>query len=166
MVNARLEGYGPGGAALLIEMSTAVPDSTVTEVRRTLRCWGGLPGAPGAVSYLFNHVGVLDFAPESDARRLVRVASHAGAEEVVTNPDGSIQVLTDPIEFDLIRGRLAEEGYAPVIATVTHRAAQRIALSAEDALCMGHLMQALKDLPGVLNVYTNAEIPDQGLARR
>lgn len=163
--NVRYEGYGPGGAAVVVDCPGCDRESMTVQMRSVFRRWGGHLGARGAVSYLFNHVGVLVFAPSASGRRLFQAALQAGAEDVVTNSDGSMHVLTDPIEFEAVRTKLATEGHSPVRAWITWRAACPVALRGDEAVSMARLLESLQALTGVQNVYTNAEIPDEVLAR-
>ena len=158
----RCEAYGPGGAAVVIDCRTDDRDRTVARVRHVVREHGGYPGAQGSVSYLFNPVGRLVFPPGTDSSRLMKLAGQAGAEEVIP---ASLEVLTDPVEFESVRGALQAAGLVPVSAEVTQRASITVPLQGEAALSMMHLLRALKTLNDVENVYTNAEIPDEVLAR-
>jgi transcriptional/translational regulatory protein YebC/TACO1 len=163
----RCEAYGPGGAALIVDCRTDSRDLTVALVRQVVVAHGGYLGAPGAVSYLFNDVGRLVFPAGKDAARLTRAAVQAGAEDVM--PAGasqpSLEVLTDPIDFENVRAALQAAGFVPISAQVTYRASITVPLEGEAAVAMLHLIEALKDLNDVENVYTNAEIPDEVLAR-
>jgi transcriptional/translational regulatory protein YebC/TACO1 len=172
--NIRCEAYGPRGAALVIDCRTDSRDRTVAQVRRVVREHGGCVGAPGAVSYLFNEVGRLIFPPGTDAARLTKVAVQAGAEDVLPVPPSggvpprmgaSLEVLTDPIDFESVRGALQAAGFTPVSAQTTWRASITVPLEGEAAVSMMHLIRALKDLHDVENVYTNVEIPDEVVAR-
>ena len=172
----RCEAYGPRGAALVIDCRTDSRDRTIERVRQVVREHGGYPGAPCAVSYLFNEVGSLIFPSGTDAARLSKVAVQAGAEDVLrVHPSGggyprtgvgaSLEVLTDPIDFESVRGALQEAGFTPVSAETTWRASITVPLDGEAAVAMMDLVRALKDLHDVENVYTNVEIPDEVLAR-
>jgi transcriptional/translational regulatory protein YebC/TACO1 len=158
----RCEAYGPGGAALIVDCRTDSRDGTIARVRQVVLAHGGLLGARGSVSYLFNQVGRLVFAPGTDAARLSGVAVQAGAEDVIP---ASREVLTDPIDFETVRAALQAAGFVPISAQVTYRASITVPLEGETAVSMLHLIEALKDLNDVENVYTNAEIPDEVLAR-
>ncbi len=157
----RCEAYGPGGAALLIECRTADRGRTIARVRRLVLAHGGHLGARDSVSYLFNRVGRMVFAPGTDARRLAVAAVRAGAEDV---EPATLEVLTDPIDFESVRRDLQDSGFVPVNAEVTQRASIKVPLTGEAAVSLVHLIEALKDLNDVETVYTNAEIPDEGLA--
>jgi len=163
----RCEAYGPGGAALIVDCRTDSRDGTIARVRQVVLAHGGLLGARGSVSYLFNQVGRLVFAPGTDAARLSGVAVQAGAEDVIPPraPRLSLEVLTDPIDFETVRVALQAAGFVPISAQVTYRASITVALQGEAAVAMLHLIKALKDLNDVENVYTNVEIPDEVLAR-
>jgi transcriptional/translational regulatory protein YebC/TACO1 len=158
----RCEAYGPGGAALIVECRTDNRDRTIAQVRQVVREHGGHLGARGSVSYLFNEVGRLRFARGTDAARVAAVALEAGAEDVIPAP---LEVLTDPLEFETVRAALQAGGFVPVSAEVTQRASITVPLTGEAAMAMLHLIQALKALKDVENVYTNVEIPDEVLAR-
>jgi transcriptional/translational regulatory protein YebC/TACO1 len=158
----RCEAYGPRGAALVIDCRTNDRDRTTAQLRQVVREHGGYLGAPGSVSYLFNDVGRLRFPPGTDATRLTKLALQAGAEDVLP---ASLEVLTDPVDFESVRGALQVGGFAPVSAEVTLRASVTVRLEGEAALSMVHLVRALEHLNDVENVYTNAEIPDEVLAR-
>lgn len=157
-----LEAYGPGGGALIVVCRTDNRDRTIAQLREIVREHGGYLGARGAVSYLFNPVGRLTFEPGSDAVRVAAVALEAGAEDVIPAP---LEVLTDPIDFDTVRAALQAAGFVPASAEVTQRASIMIPLTGAAAKAMQHLVEALKDLKDVENVYTNVEIPDEVLAR-
>jgi transcriptional/translational regulatory protein YebC/TACO1 len=127
-------------------------------VRRVFAEHGGYIGAAGSVSYLFNNVGLMAYAPGIDARRLLRMALAAGAEDVVIHDDTSVEVLTDPLDFAAVKERLSEQGLAPAVAEVTWRAASELELSGEAAVQMLRLLEALKALPGGCEVYSNADL--------
>jgi transcriptional/translational regulatory protein YebC/TACO1 len=173
----RCEAYGPGGAALIVDCRTDSRERTVARLRQIVLAHGGYIGAKGSVSYLFNEVGRLVFAPGTDAAQLTGVALQAGAEDVIgvraSQPgarqpevsDPPLEVLTDPIDFETVRVALQAAGFVPISAQVTHRASITVPLEGEAAVRMLHLIEALKDLDDVENIYTNAEIPDEVLAR-
>jgi transcriptional/translational regulatory protein YebC/TACO1 len=158
----RVEAYGPGGGALIVECRTDNRDRTIAQVRQVVREHGGYMAARGAVSYLFNEVGRLTFLPGTDAVRVAAVGLEAGAEDVIPGP---LEVLTDPIDFDTVRAALQAAGLVPASAEVTQRASITVPLTGEAARAMLHLIEALKDLKDVENLYTNVEIPDEVLAR-
>jgi YebC/PmpR family DNA-binding regulatory protein len=159
------EGYGPGGAAVMVEGVTTDRRRMGAEVRRTFVQHGGQLGADGSVSYLFNTVGLLTYPPGTDEERLMQVALEAGAEDVVPNADTSVEVLADPLEFTTVRAMLTHRGFAPATAEVTRRAATSLELSGEDAEAMVRLLEALEGLEDVRDVYSNVEISDEVLSR-
>jgi YebC/PmpR family DNA-binding regulatory protein len=161
----RYEGYGPGGAAVMVECLTDDRGRMGATVRRTFQQHGGQLGANGSVSYLFNIVGLMTYPPGTDEERLMRVALEAGAEDVVPNADTSVEVLADPLEFATVRAVLTHHGFAPATAEVTQRAATSLELSGETAQAMVELLEALEGLDDVRDVYSNVEISDDVLAR-
>jgi len=158
----RVEAYGPGGGALVVECRTDNRERTIAQVRQLVRQHGGFIAARGAVSYLFNEVGRLKFLAGTDAVRVAAIALEAGAEDVIPAP---LEVLTDPIDFETVRAALLAAGFVPASAEVTERASITVALTGEAANAMLHLIETLKDLKDVETVYTNVEIPDEVLAR-
>jgi YebC/PmpR family DNA-binding regulatory protein len=159
------EGYGPGGAAVVVECVTSDRTRMSAEVRRAFLQHGGRLGADGSVSYLFNTVGLLTYPPGTDEERLMQVALEAGAEDVLPNRDTSVEVLADPLEFATVRAMLTDQGFAPVTAEVTRRASTSLELSGEDAETMVQLLEALERLEDVRDVYSNVDISDEVLAR-
>jgi transcriptional/translational regulatory protein YebC/TACO1 len=158
LARVRFEGYGPGGAAVMLECLSEDRSRCGDAVRRVFAAYGGHIGAAGSVSYLFNNVGLMAYPPGIDTRRLTRAALAAGAEDVVTNDDTSVEVLTDPVDFIAVRACLSEQGLAPAVAEVTWRAASALELSGEASAEMRRLLEALEALPGGCTVYSNAEI--------
>ena len=165
LARVRFEGYGPGGAAVMVDCLTQDPARSGAQVRRTFDRYGGNLGADGSVSYLFNTVGLMTYPPGTDEEQLMRVALEAGAEDVVPSDDCSVEVLADPLEFDTVRAVLVHSGFAPATAQVTQRAATPLELSGESAELMAHLLVALEELDEVQDVYSNVEISDEVLAR-
>jgi YebC/PmpR family DNA-binding regulatory protein len=161
----RYEGYGPGGAAVMVECVTDDRGLVGAKVRRAFMQHGGRLGADGSVSYLFNTVGLMTYPPGTDEERLMQVALEAGAEDVVPNADSSVEVLADPLEFDTVCAVLKHHGFAPATAEVTQRAATSLELSGETAVLMVQLLEALEELDEVRDVYSNVEISDEVLAR-
>jgi transcriptional/translational regulatory protein YebC/TACO1 len=161
----RYEGYGPGGAAVVVDSVTDDRGRTGSEVRDTFAKYGGNLGARGSVSYLFHTVGLMTFPAGTDEARLIQVALEAGAEDVIPNADASIEVLADPVEFETVRAILADRGFVPATADVTERASIATPLSGTAAELTVHLLEALEDLDDVRDVYSNAEISDEVLAR-
>jgi YebC/PmpR family DNA-binding regulatory protein len=163
--SVRYEGYGPGGAALMVDCLTDNRTRTVADVRHAFAEHGGALGASGAVAYLFNQVGLMMYPPGTDDEGLMAAALDAGAEDVVAHADGSLEVLTDPIDFETVRARLAADGFAPPNGEITQRAAVSVRLEGPAAEYMAQLLESLEDLDDVQDVYSNAEIPDEVLAR-
>ena len=161
----RYEGYGPGGAAVLVDSVTDNRGRTGSEVRETFTKYGGNLGAQGSVSYLFHKVGLMTFPPGTDEGRLMQVALEAGAEDVVPNADSSIEVLADPVEFETVRAILTDSGFVPATAEVTERASIATPMSGTAGELMVNLLEALEDLDDVTDVYSNVEISDEVLAR-
>ena len=160
----RFEGYGPGGAAVLLDCLTPEPELTRDEIRRAFAAHGGHLGAAGSVSYLFNHVGLMTYPSGTDEEGLIRAALEAGAEDVVANADGSLEVLADPLEFETVRAILVERGFRPAAGELTERASLSTRLAGEPARQMVHLLDELQSLDGVRSVYSNVEISDEVLA--
>ncbi len=160
----RYEGYGPGGTAVMVDCMTDNRNRTVADVRHAFSKFGGNLGADGSVSYLFNHVGLLSYPPNSDEDAVMEAAIEAGAEDVIVDDDKSIEVLTDPTDFETVRDAMRERGHEPENAELTMRAATSADLDAGTAMSMIKLMEMLEDIDDVQNVYSNAEIPDDVLA--
>jgi YebC/PmpR family DNA-binding regulatory protein len=161
----RCEGYGPGGAALMVDCLTHNRTRTVADVRHAFDAYGGALGATGSVAYLFNQVGLMTYPPGTNEDRLMAVALQAGAEDVLAQTDGSLEVLTDPLDFETVRAQLSADGFLPPDGQITQRAAVKVRLQGEAAAFMAQLLEKLEDLDDVQDVYSNAEIPDEVLAR-
>jgi YebC/PmpR family DNA-binding regulatory protein len=161
----RYEGYGPGGVAVIVDCLTDNRNRTVAEVRHAFTKAGGNLGTGGSVAYQFAKTGVLSYAAGSDEDRIMEVALEAGAEDVVSYDDGSIDVLTDPEQFDAVRAAMQAAGLATDQAEVTMRAANTTALALEEAEKMVRLLDTLEELDDVQNVYSNADIPEDVLAQ-
>jgi transcriptional/translational regulatory protein YebC/TACO1 len=160
----RYEGYGPGGAVVVVECLTDDRQRTGASVRRAFEQHGGHIGAAGSVSYLFNAVGLMAYPPGTDQTQLMRLAFEAGAEDVVANADTSIEVLADPLELAAVHASLADRGFVPASAEVTQRAATSLELSGGAAVEMVRLLEALEGIDEVRDVYSNVEISDAALA--
>ena len=154
----RYEGYGPGGSAVLLDCLTDNRTRTVAEVRHAFSKNGGNLGSDGSVAYLFKHVGQFVFAPGTSEEKLMEAALEAGAEDVVANEDGSIEVLSAPNDFHAVKAALEKAGFKPELAEVTMKPASETALSGGDAQRMRSLLDALEGLDDVQNVYTTAVI--------
>jgi YebC/PmpR family DNA-binding regulatory protein len=154
----RYEGYGAGGAAVMVDCLTDNRTRTVAEVRHAFTKNGGNLGADGSVAYLFKHCGQVVFAPGTNEERVMEAALEAGADDVVTNEDGSIEVLSAPHDFEQVRAGLEKAGLKPGIAEVTMKPATEVPLAGEDAAKMRRLLDALENLDDVQEVYTTAAL--------
>jgi transcriptional/translational regulatory protein YebC/TACO1 len=163
--SARFEGYGPGGAAVIVDCLTDNPERTVAELRHVFAKYGGSLGAPGSVAYLFKPVGRMSYSRATDLTGLRRLAFDAGAEDIVAGAGGSIEVLSDPWEFAAVRARLSSAGFVPVECDVTERASLAVPLAGSAAYSMRRLQEALREHEDVQVVYSNAEIPDEVVAQ-
>jgi YebC/PmpR family DNA-binding regulatory protein len=152
----RYEGYGPNGAALIVDCLTDNRTRTAADVRHAFTKFGGNLGAPGSVAFLFKHVGQLLYAPGTDEDRLMEAALDAGADDVVTNEDGSIEVLTGPYEFARVKAALEKAGFKAELAEVTMKPSNETDMSEEDSARMQKLLDALESLDDVQDVYTTA----------
>jgi len=154
----RYEGYGIGGAAIIVDCMTDNRVRTVAEVRHAFSKYGGNLGTEGSVAFQFKHCGQLLFAPGTSEDKVMEVALEAGAEDVVTGEDGSIEVLTAPPGFEPVKAALEAAGLQPELAEVTMRAENTVALAGDDAARMQKLLDVLEDLDDVQDVFHNAEI--------
>jgi len=156
----RYEGYGIGGAAIIIDCMTDNRVRTVAEVRHAFSKLGGNLGTEGSVAFQFKHCGQFLFAPGTSEDQVMEVALEAGADDVVTGEDGSIEVLAAPTQFEAVKAALEAAGLKPELAEVTMRAENPIELAGEDAQRMRKLLDALEDLDDVQGVYHNAELTE------
>ena len=156
----RYEGYGIGGAAIIIDTMTDNKVRTVAEVRHVFSKYGGNLGTEGSVAFQFKHCGQLVFAPGTSEDKVMEVALEAGADDVVTGDDGAIEVLTAPQEFESIRAALDAAGLKPEVAEVTMRAENTVEITGEDAIRMQKLLDAMEDLDDVQAVFHNAELSE------
>jgi YebC/PmpR family DNA-binding regulatory protein len=154
----RYEGYGIGGAAVIVDTMTDNKVRTVAEVRHVFSKYGGNMGTEGSVAFQFKHCGQLILAPGTSEDKVMEVALEAGADDVVTDDDGAIEVITAPTEFEAVKNALEAAGLKPEVAEVTMRPENTIELTGEDAQRMQKLLDALEDLDDVQDVYHNAEI--------
>jgi len=154
----RYEGYGIGGAAIIVDTMTDNRVRTVAEVRHAFNKHGGNMGTEGSVAFQFKHCGQIVFAPGASEDQVMDVALEAGAEDVITDEDGAIEVLTAPADFEAVKNALEAAGLKPEVAEVTMRAENTIELQGEDAERMQKLLDVLEDLDDVQDVYHNAEL--------
>jgi YebC/PmpR family DNA-binding regulatory protein len=159
------EGYGPGGVAVMVKCLTDNRNRTVSEVRHGFSKHGGNLGADGSVSYMFKMVGLVSYSAGINEDSLMEVALEAGAEDVVSNDDTSVDVLTDPADFSAISNALQDAGLQYDMAEITMRADLSTSLEVDDAAKMMKLLDTLEDLDDVQNVYSNADISDEVLAK-
>lgn len=155
---ARYEGYGPGGAAILIDCLTDNRTRTVAEVRHAFTKNGGNLGSDGSVAYLFKHCGQFIFAPGTSEDRVMEAALEAGAEDVISNDDGSIEVICAPGDFAGVQAALEKAGLKPEVAEVTMKPTAEAAVAGGEAARMRQLLDALENLDDVQDVYTTAVI--------
>ena len=154
----RYEGYGIGGAAIIVDCMTDNRVRTVAEVRHAFSKYGGNLGTEGSVAFQFKHCGQFVFAPGTSEDKVMELALEAGAEDVVTGEDGSIEVLCAPPDFEAVKTALEAAGLKPEIAEVTMRAENSIPLTGEDAQRMQKLLDVIEDLDDVQDVFHNAEL--------
>jgi YebC/PmpR family DNA-binding regulatory protein len=154
----RYEGYGIGGAAVIVDTLTDNRTRTVAEVRHAFTKYGGNMGANGSVAFLFKHCGQLLFAPGTDEAKLMEAALEAGADDVIAHEDGSLEVLTGPYEFSAVKAALEKAGFKAELGEVTMKPSNETEMTGEDAVRMQKLLDALEGLDDVQNVYTTASI--------
>ena len=154
----RYEGYGIGGAAIIVDTMTDNRVRTVAEVRHAFSKHGGNMGTEGSVAFQFKNVGQIIFAPGTNEDKVMEVALEAGADDVVTDEDGAIEVLTAPAEFETVKNALVAAGLTPDAADVTMRPDLTIELAGDDAVRMQKLLDVLEDLDDVQDVFHNAAL--------
>jgi YebC/PmpR family DNA-binding regulatory protein len=156
----RYEGYGINGAAVIVDCMTDNRTRTVADVRHAFSKFGGNLGTDGSVAFLFRHCGQLVFPPGTDENRLLEAALDAGAEDVVTNDDGSLEVIAGPYDFLAVKDALAKAGFTPEYAEVTMKPSTEVTMAGDDAVRMQKLLDAIESLDDVQDVYTNAVIEE------
>ncbi|WP_088281986.1 YebC/PmpR family DNA-binding transcriptional regulator [Ideonella sp. A 288] len=154
----RYEGYGIGGAAIIVDCMTDNRVRTVAEVRHAFSKYGGNLGTEGSVAFQFKHCGQFVFAPGTSEDKVMESALEAGADDVITDGDGAIEVLCAPADFEAVKHALEAAGLVPEVAEVTWRAENSIELAGEDAQRMQKLLDVIEDLDDVQEVFHNAEI--------
>ena len=154
----RYEGYGTGGAAVMVDCLTDNRTRTVAEVRHAFTKNGGNVGSDGSVAYLFKHCGQFLFAPGTSEDQVMEAAIDAGAEDVVRNEDGSVEVICAPAQFAAVKEALDRAGLKPELAEITMKPTAEAALAGDDAARMRQLLEALENLDDVQNVYTTAVV--------
>lgn len=156
----RYEGYGIAGAAVMVDCMTDNRVRTVADVRHAFTKYGGNLGTDGSVSFLFKHCGQLIFAPGTNEDKLMEAALEGGAEDVVSNDDGSIEVITAPYDFIAVKEALEEAGFKAELAEVTMKPGNEAILTGDDAVKMQKLLDALENLDDVQEVYTTAVLDE------
>jgi len=154
----RYEGYGIGGAAIIVDTMTDNKVRTVAEVRHAFSKHGGNLGTEGSVAFQFKHCGQMIFAPGTSEDKVMEIALEAGADDVITDEDGAIEVLTSPGDFEAVKNALTQAGLTPEVAEVTLRPENTIELSGDDAAKMQKILDVLEDLDDVQEVYHNAAL--------
>lgn len=154
----RYEGYGIGGAAIIVDTMTDNRVRTVADVRHVFSKYGGNMGTEGSVAFQFKHVGQFIFAPGTSEDKVMEVALEAGADDVITDEDGAVEVLCDPAQFEAVKAALEAAGLTPDMAEVTMRAENTIDLAGDDAVRMQKLLDMLEDLDDVQDVFHNANV--------
>jgi YebC/PmpR family DNA-binding regulatory protein len=152
----RYEGYGINGAAIIIDCLTDNKQRAVADVRHALTKFGGNLGTDGSVAFMFKHCGSLVYEPGTSEDKVMEVALEAGAEDVVTNDDGSIEVITPPADFVTVKEAMEAAGLKAVLAEVTMKAMSEVEFTGDDAVKMQKILDALEDLDDVQDVYTSA----------
>jgi YebC/PmpR family DNA-binding regulatory protein len=157
----RYEGYAPGGVAVMVDCLTDNRNRTVAEVRHAFSKHGGNLGTDGSVAYLFTKMGTLNFAPGTPEEAIMEIALEAGADDVMAEADGSIEVQTSPETFSEVVTAMEEAGYEPANSEITMRASTEVELDVDTGRKLLHLLDVLEDLDDAQEVYSNADIPDE-----
>jgi len=161
----RYEGYGVGGAAVIVDCLSDNRNRTAADVRHAFSKYGGNLGSDGSVAFLFDHCGVISFADGCDEDAIMECALEAGAEDVVNNEDGTIDVITRPAEFESVRDAMIAAGQAPESAEVTMRPTTTAELDEDQASTVLKMLEALEELDDVQDVYSNADFSEEVIAR-
>jgi YebC/PmpR family DNA-binding regulatory protein len=154
----RYEGYGIGGAAIIVDTMTDDKVRTVAEVRHAFSKYGGNMGTEGSVAFQFKHCGQIIFAPGTSEDKVMEVALESGAEDVIVDDEGAIEVITSVVDFEAVKNALEAAGLTPEVAEVTMRPENPIELGGDEAARMQKLLDAIEDLDDVQGVYHNAEL--------
>ena len=161
----RYEGYGPNGVAVMVDCLTDNRNRTVAEVRHAFTKAGGNLGTDGSVSYLFTKIGMMSYPAGSDEDAIMEAALEAGAEDIVTNDDGSIEVTTAWEDFTDVKEAMIAAGFEPETGEITQQPSTSVDLALEDAEKVMRLVDTLEDLDDVQNVYSNADFSDEVMAQ-
>src|SRR5450830_163106 len=156
----RYEGYGINGAAVIVDCLTDNKQRAVADVRHAFSKYGGNLGTDGSVAFMFKHLGSLVFAPGTNEDALMEAALEAGAEDIINNEDGSIEVITAPADFSAVKEKLEEANFKAVFSEVTMKADNEVVFAGEDGVKMQKLLDALEELDDVQDVYTSAVIEE------
>jgi YebC/PmpR family DNA-binding regulatory protein len=156
----RYEGYGISGAAVIVDCLTDNRNRAVADVRHAFTKFGGNLGTDGSVAFMFKHCGSLLFAPGTNEDQVMEAALEAGAEDIINNDDGSIEVITTPADFSAVKDALEAAGLNAVLAEVTMKADNETVFTGDDAVKMQKLLDALDDLDDVQEIYTSAVIEE------
>lgn len=156
----RYEGYGISGAAVMVDCLTDNKQRTVADVRHALSKYGGNLGTDGSVAFMFKHCGVILFEPGASEDQVMEVALEAGAEDIITDEDGSIEVITQPSDFQAVKDALEAAGLKPTHGEITMKASTETVFTGDDAVKMQKLLDALDDLDDVQEIYTSALIEE------
>lgn len=156
----RYEGYGIGGAAIIVDCMTDNKVRTVAEVRHAFSKHGGNMGTEGSVAFQFKHVGQFIFAPGTNEDKVMEVALESGADDVITHDDGAIEVLTPYTDFETVKNALETAGLKPEVAEVTMRADNMIDVAGDEAAKMQRLLDVLEDLDDTQDVFHNAALSE------
>jgi len=156
----RYEGYGINGAAVIVDCLTDNRNRAVADVRHAFTKFGGNLGTDGSVAFMFKHCGSLIFTPGTSEDQVMEAALDAGAEDIITNDDGSIEVITSPGDFEVVKEALEAAKLIPVFSEVTMKASNEVVFVGDDAVKMQKLLDALDDLDDVQEVYTSAAIEE------
>lgn len=156
----RYEGYSIGGAAVMVDCLTDNKQRAVADVRHAFSKFGGNLGTDGSVAFLFKHCGTLVFAPGADEEKIMEIALEAGAEDIISDADGSVEVITAPNDFSAVQEALIAAGLKPEMGEVTMKASAETVFTGDDAVKMQKLLDALDDLDDVQDVYTSAVIEE------
>ena len=161
----RYEGYGPNGIAIMVDCMTDNRNRTVAEVRHVFSKRGGNMGTDGCVAFMFNQKGIISLAPGLDEDAVMEVALEAGAEDIVTNDDGSIDVFTTPDEYAAVKDALDAAGFEAQSAEVTMHPDNTVSLELDDAQKAIAMIEAFEELDDVQQVYSNADFSDEVMAQ-
>jgi len=163
LIELTYEGYGSGGVAVLVQTMTDNRNRTVAEVRHAFSKGGGSMGTDGSVAYLFSKKGQINIPPGADEEAIMEVALESGAEDIETNDDGSVDVMTEPTDFNTVKDALVEGGFEVASAELSMVASTYTSLGMEESEKVLKLLELLEDLDDVQNVFTNADFPDEFL---